>query len=173
MLKELPNYVFNKSYDCFYLLTEFDIIFNTEFTKKIHILLKKNGSDNLSIDLEVPKEYDSLVPKKIEISKKNGLDSFYEMGLDINGSMLSYYMMNFFVHDDSMTWEIYVSLENELSIFACTKEISSLFEIIFTPYAEEDIEQKYKIIGDMFTDKKTRLDFADSLEKNYHFRNNG
>lgn len=172
MKKELPYYVFDKKYEYFYLYTEFDILFNKEFTKKLEKFSQKIGVGNLSIDLEVPKEYSSLIPNRIDISKEINLDNFYEITLNINGNDLSYYMMNFFICDDSMQWEIYVSLENELSIFACSKEINSLLEVIFSPYAEENIEQKYKIIGDMFGNEELKLKFIESLEQNYNFSNN-
>lgn len=169
MTNELPDYIFKKDYDSFYLLTEFDIIFNDKFTKNLNTFCKRIDSEKLSIKLEVPLEYNSLVPNKIELTDSNNLDDFYEMGTNVKGTELLYYMINFFINDSSELWEIYVSLENELSIIGCSKQISSLFEVIFNPYKEESLEQKYKIIGDMFNDEKLKLKFIESLEKNYHF----
>ncbi|MNR19135.1 hypothetical protein D3C85_1359030 [compost metagenome] len=94
------------------------------------------------------------------------------MGTNVNGNELLYYMINFFINDSSKLWEIYVSIENELSIIGCSNQINSLFEVIFNPYGDESLEQKYKIIGDMFNDEKSKLEFIESLEKNYHFSDN-
>lgn len=170
MSKELPHYIFKKNYDNFYLLTEFDIIFNEKFTKNLNTFCKKIGSEKLSIKLEVPVEYKSLVPNKIELTDSNNLGDFYEMSTNVNGTELFYYMINFFINDNSELWEIYVSLEKELSIIGCSKQISSIFEVIFKPYEDESVNQKYKIIGDMFNDEKSKLVFIESLERNYKFR---
>jgi len=169
MNKELPEYIFKKNYDSFYLLTEFDIVFNQNFTEKLNIFCNKIDSKKLSIKLEIPLEYNSLVPNRIELIDSNNLDDFYKMGTNVNGTELLYYMINFFIDDNSGLWEIYVSIENELSIIGCSNEISSLFEVIFNPYKEESLEKKYKIIGDMFSDEKSKIEFIESLEENYKF----
>lgn len=171
MDKELPEYIFKKNYDSFYLLTEFDIVFNKKFTEKLNVFSKKTDSKKLSINLEVPLEYSSLVPNKIELIDSDNLDDFYEMGTDVDGNELLYYMINFFINDSSGLWEIYVSIENEISIIGCSNQISSLFEVIFNPYEEESLKQKYKIISDMFSNEKVKIEFIESLERNYKFSN--
>jgi hypothetical protein len=173
MNKELPEYIFKKNYDSFYLLTEFDIVFNKKFTEKLNIFCKKIGSAKLSINLDVPLEYNLLVPNRIELINSNNLDDFYEMGTNVNGNELLYYMINFFIDDNSGLWEIYISIENEISIIGCSNQISSLFEVIFNPYEEESLEQKYKIITDMFSSEKVKIEFIESLERNYKFSNFG
>ncbi|TPG38202.1 hypothetical protein [Flavobacterium pectinovorum] len=169
MIKELPDYIFNKNYDNFYLLTEYDIIFNEKFTKNLNIFCKRLNSEKLLIKLEVPLEYNSLVPNRIELTDSSNLSNFYEMSANVNEAGLMYYMLNFFINDSSELWEIYVSLENELSVIGCSKEISSLFEVLFNPYKDESVQLKYKIIGDMFDDEELKILFIESLERNYKF----
>jgi hypothetical protein len=169
MKRDLPNYVFEKKYDNFYLLTEFDVIFNDEFTKKIDLLLKKIGTNEIIIELEIPLSYQSVVPNKVQIPKPISLNNFYEMKKVVNKTDLFYYMFNFFISDESKLWKIYVSLEKEISILACLNEENSTFKSIINPYKEENLEQKYKIISDMFGTPNDKKEFIDNLEHNYGF----
>lgn len=169
MYKELPEYVFNKKYDFFYLLTEYDIIFNQSFTNKMLNLLNEINTTEVIINLQVPEVYKSSVNEKIIINSKN-LNDFYEMEAIIGKKKIPYYMINFFINDDSKNWEIYTSLENEVGIIACSNKLKFYFDNIFDPYCDENLNKKIKIIGDMFSDEKTKLEFFQQLEKNYKFR---
>lgn len=163
------KYVFQKSYDNFYLFTEFDVIFNDEFTEKLNVFYTKINGENLSIKIDVPSQYQHSVPNTMDISNPYNLKKFYEMKTHDKDN-LSYYMLNFFISDNSNLWEIYVSLENELSIIACSEKVCSLFEVVFKPYENENIDQKYKIITDMFGNDIDKKLFIESLEEIYHFK---
>ena len=76
--KELPEYVFKKKYDFFYLLTEYDIIFNQSFTNKILNFLNEINTTEVIINLQVPEVYKSSIDEKIILNSKCVHD-FYEM----------------------------------------------------------------------------------------------
>ncbi len=54
MKEDINKYIFQKKYDNFYLFTEFDIIFNEEFTEKLNTFYEKTKGENLCIEIEVP-----------------------------------------------------------------------------------------------------------------------
>lgn len=172
MKKELPNYVFERAHEKFYLLTEFDVIFNKRFTDSLVAFMSKKSNKDIYINLELHDEYELYVPKEIVLSSAEELNNFYEMKTNLDSNEVFYYMFNFFISDCTKSWEIYVSLENELSIIGCSNELNSLFEIIFNPYEEESLDKKYKIIGDKFCDDGERKFFFNSLDRNYNFNNN-
>ncbi|WP_323028509.1 hypothetical protein [Gelidibacter japonicus] len=168
----IPDYVFKNKYENHFLLTEFDIIFNEEFTHNLNIFFKKLGSKKMLIKLEVPIEYDALISSYFEFDDPEGLREFYEMSTLINGTELFYYMMNFFIKDDTNLWEIYVSIEHELSIIGCLNRINFLIGFVLNPYGNEDLHRKMTIISDKFNNEISKIEFIESLEKNYQFFKN-
>ena len=173
MKKELPNQVFYKKYDNFYLFTEFDIIFNDSFYEKLIFFIKKIKSNKLYFKLENSLQETTSLVKNIKYINptKDIIKKFYEMEIEVNNKKIPIYCLNHFIIDDSHKWEVYVSLENELSIIGCSNSIKSLFETIFKPYKEENLDVKFKIIGDMFSDENTRKNYISTLQKNYNFWN--
>jgi hypothetical protein len=171
MKKELPDMIFDEIYDNFYLFTEFDIIFNEEFYKKLLFFIKKIGNKRLlfksenSLNLLVPLDF------KFEYLNPNidNLKQFYEMEILSNEKKIQVFCINHFISDESSQWELYVSLRNELCIFSCNNSIKPDFISIINPYQEITLKNTYKIIGDRFNDKKARETFLNSLERNYNF----
>lgn len=169
MNKELPNYVFEKAYDKFYLLTEFDIIFNRSFTQKFDVFLKRMKFNKLLVELQLPSSYKLKGKNIIEVDTAYKLDDFFNEELLVNDSKIPLFMINLFIRDTSKLWEIYVSSEHELSIIGCHEVVSPLVEETINPYKEEDLDKKIKIIGDMFNDKSEKDIFFDRLSTNYNF----
>lgn len=167
MKNELPKYIFKKKYDKFYLLTEYDIVFNHDFTLKFNNFLKTIGYKELTIELDINQ---IVVPRNIVITNPIKLDEYYETDVSINETLVPLYMINFFIYDNSRLWEIYVSIEHELCIIGCNDNVNSILEIVVNPYEEESIEQKIKIIGDKFKDPNVKKEYINLLEKNYNFR---
>jgi hypothetical protein len=124
-------------------------------------------TEKLLIQLDIPVENEYKITNTIEIFKPESLNSFY--GMQIASGGLYYYMIDFFISDESKLWEIYVSLENELSIIGCSNKAGSTFELIFKPYEDESLRTKYKLVTDMFSDEHLKKQFIYSLEENYHF----
>lgn len=147
MIKELPELVFNKRYDNFFLLTEFDVIFNEDFYKELISFIKELGANKLFFSLEDLTDNISSATKRIEFINVSveELKKFYEMHVEFNEKTIPIHYINHFIYDDSHQWEIYVSRENELSIFGCDDKIKTLFFDIFKPYQEETLHIKYKI----------------------------
>ena len=63
MKNELPKYIFNKKYDKFYLLTEYDIVFNHDFTLKFNNFLAKNCKPSIYRALEKRVESQVIIMK--------------------------------------------------------------------------------------------------------------
>jgi hypothetical protein len=172
MIKELPNQVFSKEYDNFYLFTEFDIIFNEIFYEKLNLFMSEIDCNKLLIRIDemslnnLPTFNKSF---KFECPDKNTLKGFYERELVIDDRNVPIYCLNHFIYDEKGGWEIYVSLENEMSILGCSNNLKSVFVNLFEPYKEESLQTKLKIIGDRFSDKKIRDDFFCDLGRNYKF----
>ena len=165
MKNQLPEYVFEKKFDKYYLQTEFDIIFNEFFSRKLNTFLEHINYKNLSIKLDIDNR-DSI---PIKILSPLQLNEVYDMEILIGSENVPLFMIDFFISDNFRKWEIYVSLENELSIIACDNEVSCMLEVILKPYEDEDFEQKCKIIGDKFDNKKFKNDFINILKNNYKF----
>ncbi len=171
MEKELPNQVFDKQYDNFYLFTELDVIFNNNFYEKLIFFMEKINSNKMFFKIEDSIQGITSIAKKMEYvnPSKNDLIQFYEMELEVDNKKTPIHCLNHFIFDNSYEWQLYISLENELSIFGCDNSIKSLFENVFKPYEEEKLNVKYKIIGDMFSDEKSRELFVNTLQKTYNF----
>lgn len=170
---KLPDLVFNKDYGNYYLYSEYDIIFNESFYSKIISLINSLKSNFLFIKINDFDEQNNI-PKILEYKspKITDIQSFYEMEVNIKDNAFPLHCIDHYIYDENKEWEIYISIENEISIFGCNDTLKSLFEVIFAPYKEESLEIKYKIIGDMFNNETSRLEFIKSLEKTYNFSKN-
>lgn len=159
---QIPSYIFNKKYYSHFLYTEFDVVFNNSFYEKMVLLITSISTKEIEFYSE-EKKY------KINISNPTIFDFiiFYD---DCFENDVPLYYTNHYIKDKESKWELYVSVENELSIFACEKEILYTFSLIFEPYKNETLDTKYKVITDMFSDKECKQNFIDSLENNYHFK---
>lgn len=176
MKKHLPNYVFKKKYDFFYIFSDSEVILNDFFSKKLEFFLNENKSGEIIFEIELPFQQESFPSKKvirIKNPNKVTINEFYEKEFEINGDRLVLCLFDYFMHDNSNLWEGYVSSNNDICIIGCNNEINSLFEVIFAPYQEENLEQKYKGIGGILENEKSKKEFIESLEKNYHFSDNG
>lgn len=169
--KEIPNFVFTREYDYYFLFTEFDIVFNEEFYKSFYLFLKKLRSDKLTIrldDLSISQEFYDIKKEYIyNLPSSKQIELFHN--LNINNVPI--YNINHFIIDSTNEWEIFVSIENELSIFAVNKVIFEIFKNIFKPYQEESLDVKLNVISGQFVDEIYKNQFIKALISNYKFNN--
>lgn len=166
--QQIPNLVFRKNYYRYFLFTEFDVIFNNSFYNRIISLIKTIETSEITIFSEENTNKDRSFQINIIKPNEDDLIKFYDTFFEDGTPM---YCVNHFIKDKNSKWEIFVSIENELSIFACQKEIINEYNLIFEPYKNESLIIKYKIITDMFSDVLHRENFIELLEKNYSFSN--
>lgn len=166
--REVPNFVFEKAYDYYFLFEEFDIVFDDEFYNNFKIFLKKINSNKLII------RFDDLswLPKTHNINKEYVYDSPFSNEIELFHSLnidnIEVYNINHFISDNNHQWEIFVSIENELAIVAVNKDILDIFKTIFNPYKEESLDVKLNIIGGQFRDGVYKNQFIKALIKNYN-----
>lgn len=170
MIKKLPNYIFEKQYDNYFLLTELDIIFNYQFYYDFIEFFNESGNENLIFELERINDIEiSNMFFKYKNPKVSDFEEFYETEVKLNDKNVLNHFLNHFIYGELKNWEIYISPEYEMSIFACNNQIVDKFSSIIKPYHEESFNTKVKIIGDMFTDENTRKVFFTNLFNNYFF----
>lgn len=166
---EIPNLVFTKNYDFYFLYCEFDVVFNEEFYENFNVFFKSTGSDRLIIRLEDLSEYENFRDLKKEYiynsASCNEIESFHNLII----KNIEVYNINHFILDNTHQWEIFVSIENELAIFAVNKNLIEAFKTIFKPYKDEPLSLKFKIISDQFNNEASKKHFISELDKNYKF----
>lgn len=171
MINQLPNFIFKKAYDNYFLFTEFDIIFNENFYDRLIKFLNNIKSNKLFFELE---RFDNTDMSKALFEYENPtittFEEFYTTKVEFDDKNVLTQFFNHFIYSDVKSWGIYISPEFEMSILACDSEYLDVFLKIFKPYMDEDFHTKVKIIGDMFSDSKTRKMFFDKLNQNYIFR---
>ena len=69
MKEKIPNYVFKKKYDCFFLFLDSEVIMNHNFTEKLLCFLKETNTEKLEIELDLPFEYKNLFSERGETSR--------------------------------------------------------------------------------------------------------
>lgn len=169
--KEIPEFVFKKHYDYYFLFTEYDIVFNEIFYSKFDFFLSELESKKINICLQdIPehinnenfkREYNYTLPN-FEVLK-----TFHES--EVNNVPI--YNINHFITDNTLNWEIFISIENELSIFGINKNLIKKFNQIYKPYKDESLEVKVSVIGGQFVDENYKKQFIEQLIKNYSLNN--
>lgn len=169
--KEIPNFVFKRDYDYYYLYTELDIIFNEQFYENFNTFIREVLTESLIIRLDDISKFPNFINFKLEhlFTKpfNNELKLFHQS--EINDFPIFY--INHFVYDNSFQWEIFISVENEISIIGVDKSVNEIFKNIFEPYKDESIDVKLKIITDQFVDLSLKTQFINELKENYKFGN--
>lgn len=167
--KEIPNFVFTREYDYYFLFTELDIVFDYYFYENFDVFLKKIGSEKLIIRFDDISEFQNIKKLKKEyvydLPLSNQLEQFHNLIIED----LPIFNINHFILDNNHQWEIFVSMENELSIFAVNKNLIEAFEAIFKPYKDEPLSLKFKLISDQFNNEKTKKRFISDLDESYKF----
>lgn len=164
---EIPDYVFTKKYDYYFLTTEFDIVFSNDFYTKFNLFLSEINSEKLVICLHniCSSNIDELQNEYIyELPNSNALKAYHELEI----GNVPIYVINHFISDNNYEWEIYVSFQFELSIIAVNKNLVELFTKIFKPYEEEGLNTKIRIISGQFIENYKSI-FIAELMKNYNF----
>ena len=162
----------NIQYTNYYLFLDTEIIYKDDFSEKLSIFMKNLKSKNLTIKVRLPKEGYLVFPDPIEILNPNveALSDFYQKELrHDNHNSLPICMFDYNMYDESGTWEVYVSFNQEFAVFGCNDDVNSLFNVIFQPYSEESLEEKYDWIKSRFADDFSKNKFINDLESTYNF----
>ncbi len=170
MEKYPPKNVFDKIFDFNYLYSESDIICNEEFSSKLFEFTKALKSESLIFEVLNPKEYDYLFENKIVMNNITAqkIMEVYEMKSKINPELYPFSTFSFYIYDNTEKWRIYASDSYEIGIFTCEKSINSLYEVIFKPYEDVSLGQRFIwVSGRLF--EEYRKEYIDELEKNYNF----
>jgi hypothetical protein len=166
-MNNFPDYIFKKKYDAHFIQTEYDIIFNVKFAQRIFELSRNLNSENIIIQIDTVQDDNFKYLKKLIYKSVDDFMSFYDKNAKSNSSEFLICMMDFSISDESNSWEIFVSAENELSILGCSDSILKMFREIVAPYNEESLLKKLKIIGDRFQDINDSVNFTNKLVNNY------
>lgn len=171
---ELPGFVLRKKYDYYYLFSDSEITNRKEFSDKLNTMISLSDSKYANIELIVPTETEYLIEKKkfkipnIEI---NSLYDFYGIHIQIKNTtnIISLHDFDYYLFDNEGKWEAYSSECREFFIFGCNKDVNSLFYVLFNPYDEILLPQKYVDVTSMFREESYKNDYVKALEDNYHF----
>lgn len=173
-MKELPDFTLRKKYDCYYLFSDSEITNRKEFSDKLNTFISLSDSKYANIELIVPPETEYLIEKKnfkLPTNEISSLYDFYRIYVPIKNtsSIISLYGFNYHLFDNEGKWEAYSSQCSELFIVGCNEEINSLFYVLFNPYDEITLQQKYKDVTSMFRNESDKQEYIKLLELNYNF----
>lgn len=171
MKNELPNFVHRSNYSHYYFFLDEEIIENKQFSEKLKQFSKCIDGDNITFELVVPEITQKYVGNRIfsfPNSQPISLDSFYELHVNLDDNILYYYFFNFFITDNTRTWEIYCSSTHGIAIAACCEEVNLIFLEFIKPY--EKLTAKMKLEEFKFPDNDhVRGNFIKTLCLNYIF----
>lgn len=166
-MKDLPDFVFNKEYENYYLLSE-DQDFSIR--KEIFNFSSRIGGKEILVDirnLSLDKKYKQYQFSRLTVSPNTKFSLFDTIvGQDL---FLESLIGHYYISDNTHQWEYYCSVMAELCVFACNNEVKDIYEELFNPYGESTIKTKLDMLFFM-VDEKKKNEFVEKLYKNYHWK---
>lgn len=167
---KLPNYVLRRNYNNLFLFLDSEIYNQEDFNSCIQDFSNKVGGTQITIEImnfNLFEEYKDYCFIRIPNVDKKSLSKLSDIQLIDDQSVLDL-MGDYYIYDDTNSWEFYVDLFEEMAVFGCNNILKDKFNNIFKPYEKISFMKKIESIS--FGRNKQDCDFFISeLFKNYNW----
>ena len=166
MKKKLPEFMLRKKYSSYFLFFDNEVFYNIKFYNKLKQFSKLNVGTEIFVEVLDEELLDNNI-WRIPNYESYSLEKLSEIRVENLNCAVEDLMFEFYIYDDTGSWEIYCNIGHDIGIAGCDETVEISFMEVIKPYEILSFSDK---LNNFKTFNTKKLDYAKILSSNYYFK---